>query len=80
MLIAIIWLVLALVIGFAAGQRGRSGIGWFFLAVILSPLIAGLLVAVLPDLQVHGMLADLHDRGAVDDRALRRNVRAGGRA
>lgn len=78
MLIVIIWLVLALVIGFAAGQRGRSGVGWFFLAVVLSPLIAGLLVAVLPDLHVRDMLADLHDSGAVNDRELRRNVRAGG--
>jgi hypothetical protein len=46
--IILIWLGLALVVGVAANTRGRSGIGWFFLAVLISPLIAGLLVLALP--------------------------------
>jgi hypothetical protein len=46
------WLVLlglAIVVGIAASVRGRNGVGWFFLAVVITPLIAGLLVLVLPD-------------------------------
>jgi len=46
------WLVLlglAIVVGIAASVRGRNGVGWFFLAVAITPLIAGLLVLVLPD-------------------------------
>ena len=33
----------------AASSRGRFGFGWFLLAVIISPLIALLLVLVLPN-------------------------------
>ena len=45
----IIWLALAIVIGVAAARRGRSGLGWLFLSLILSPLIAAILLATLPD-------------------------------
>jgi hypothetical protein len=44
-----IWLGLAIVVGIAAAHRGRSGTGWLLLAVVISPLIAGLLVLALPD-------------------------------
>ncbi|MGH6875935.1 MAG: hypothetical protein ACREHV_01010 [Rhizomicrobium sp.] len=56
MLIALIWLVLAIVVGGAASGRGRSGFGWFLLAVLISPLIAGVLIAVLPDLEGRALL------------------------
>lgn len=49
--VAIVWLLLALVVGVAASGRGRSGFGWFVLAVVLSPLIAGLLVLAMPSLK-----------------------------
>ncbi len=45
----IIWLALAIVIGVAAARRRRSGLGWLFLSLILSPLIAAILLAILPD-------------------------------
>jgi hypothetical protein len=45
------WLVFAVIVGFAAGGRGRTGIGWFLLAVLFSPLLMGLLVFVLPNLK-----------------------------
>jgi phosphotransferase system glucose/maltose/N-acetylglucosamine-specific IIC component len=47
--IFIIWLGLAIVVGVAASNRGRAGFGWFILAILVSPLIAGLLVLVLPN-------------------------------
>jgi hypothetical protein len=48
MQIALVWFLLAVVVGVAANTRGRFGFGWFLLAVVLSPLIAGLLVLALP--------------------------------
>jgi phosphotransferase system glucose/maltose/N-acetylglucosamine-specific IIC component len=55
-LILFLWLGIAVVIGVGAKGRGRSGLGWFLLAVFLSPLIAGLLLVVLPDLRLHELL------------------------
>lgn len=76
MVIALIWFVLAIVVGAAAGSRGRSGFGWFALAVLLSPLIAGLIVAILPDLKTRGLLERIAGVNTVDDDALRRAVMA----
>ena len=41
------WFVFAIVVGVAANARGRDGGGWFFLALIISPLVALLLVLVM---------------------------------
>lgn len=38
----LVWIGLSVVIGYAAAQRGRSGPGWFFISILLSPLIAGI--------------------------------------
>lgn len=70
-----VWLALAVIVGIAANTRGRSGPGWFLLAVIISPLIAGLLVLALPRFD------NPHDGGLLviererEDQK-RRNVRA----
>jgi len=42
------WIIFSIVVGVAANSRGRSGFGWFLLALVTSPLIAGLLVVALP--------------------------------
>jgi hypothetical protein len=55
----IIWLALAIVIGVAAARRGRSGLGWLFLSLILSPLIAAILLALLPDRRYEEVLSRL---------------------
>jgi hypothetical protein len=39
-----LWLALSAVVAIAASQQGRSALGWFALAVFISPLFAGLLV------------------------------------
>jgi hypothetical protein len=44
------WLVLALIVGIAANTRGRNGVAWFLLTVVISPLLGGLLVLALPRL------------------------------
>jgi hypothetical protein len=41
------WLALAVIVGIAAKTRGRDAVLWFFLAAIISPLIAGLLLLAL---------------------------------
>jgi hypothetical protein len=43
-----LWIALCSVVGVAASTRGRDGGGWFVLALVISPLIAGLLVLALP--------------------------------
>lgn len=42
MFLVVIWIGLAGAVGALAANRDRSGIGWFLLAVILSPLIAAI--------------------------------------
>jgi len=41
------WLFFALLVGLLASSRGRSFLGWMLLAIVLSPLLAGLLVLVI---------------------------------
>jgi hypothetical protein len=63
----VLWLVLAVIVGAAANTRGRNPLGWMILAVILSPMLAGLLVLVLPSLR---------DEPGADHTKRRGNVRA----
>ena len=41
----IFWVIFAVIVAIAANSRGRSAIGWFLLAIFISPLLA--LIAVL---------------------------------
>jgi hypothetical protein len=41
------WLGFSAVVSEAAGKRNRSSFGWFLLALMISPLLAGLLVLAL---------------------------------
>src|SRR5512132_3925654 len=34
------WIIFALVVASVAGNYGRSSVGWFFLALLISPLLA----------------------------------------
>jgi hypothetical protein len=45
--IFLFWIGFAVVVGVIAGNRGRSGFGWFLLACIISPLLAAILVLAL---------------------------------
>lgn len=44
----IFWLMFSALVGVFASKRGRSGFGWFLIALILSPLIAAILLALIP--------------------------------
>jgi hypothetical protein len=50
MIIVFGWLIFAIVAGIIAAGRGRSGVGYFLLSIVLSPLVGILLAITLPDL------------------------------
>lgn len=49
--IAIGWFILALIVGVVAGSRGRGSGNWFVVALLLSPLLAIIILALLPNLK-----------------------------
>ena len=42
------WIALAVIVWIVASRRGRIGFGWFLLSLLVSPVITGPLVLVLP--------------------------------
>jgi len=48
----ILWFMFAIVVGIGASSRGRNGFGWFILAAIISPLLAVILLALMPPLKI----------------------------
>ncbi|MFC1234438.1 hypothetical protein [Vibrio sp. F74] len=46
MFVVIMWLVFAVLVGVYASNKGRSGVGLFFVSLILSPII-GLIIALI---------------------------------
>ena len=48
MKILFLWIVLAVFVGIAADRRGRGSLPWFALALVVSPLLAGVVLLVLP--------------------------------
>jgi hypothetical protein len=51
--IFVIWLVLAILVGVYASSKGRSGIGFFFLAVLLSPLVGFVIALVVQPIRAN---------------------------
>lgn len=47
-MLILLWVVFAFVIAIGARARGRSGFWWLLIAVLISPLIAALLLLMLP--------------------------------
>jgi hypothetical protein len=45
------WLLCAGVVAFLAHRKGRDAVRWFFIAVLISPLIAFIILLIAPDLQ-----------------------------
>jgi hypothetical protein len=71
MLIFITWLIFTGVVAAAAEARGRSGVGWFFVASFVSPLIGILLLLVFPNLKHERLLeAAISERGKVGPAAI----------
>ena len=51
MWIFICWIIFSFCVAFLADKRGRSAGGFFLLAILISPLIAGIIVLCIEDLQ-----------------------------
>jgi len=49
--LVLFWIAFAVAVGIGAGAKGRNGFGWFLLSILISPLIAGFLVLVMPSLK-----------------------------
>lgn len=46
--IVFFWIVFAVIVGVGANTRGRDPVGWVLLAIVISPVLAGLLLLALP--------------------------------
>ena len=44
----VVWVIFAIVVAVAAKSRGRDPVGWFLLACLVSPLLAVILLALMP--------------------------------
>jgi phosphate/sulfate permease len=58
----VIGLGLSVAAGIWASRRGRSGVGWFFICMFLSPIVAFILLAVLKDLSAERFDVNHSDR------------------
>lgn len=47
MFVVILWLIFSIIIGSVASSKGRSGIGFFFVSLILSPLVGLIIVLII---------------------------------
>lgn len=56
------WVVLSILVGALAASKGRSGIGYFFLSIILSPLL-GLIIALVSGSNEKQLEVDEFERG-----------------
>lgn len=50
--IVFLWLVFAVLVGVLAASRGRSGVGFFLLSAVLSPVVGLVIVLVSSDLKL----------------------------
>lgn len=75
----VLWFLLAVAVAFLADSRGRSGIGFFLLSAVFSPVLGLIVVLVLSDLKKDARRAEEqkqeHERQLESIRAI-----AGGRA
>ena len=44
----VFWVLFCVVVAVIANSKGRSGIAWFFLSVLISPVLGLILVLCLP--------------------------------
>ena len=46
-MIIFLWVGLSITIGIWANSRGRSGLGWTLLSIVISPVLAGIFIVVI---------------------------------
>jgi len=47
-MLVVFWIVISFIIGWAATTKDRSFIGWTFISLLISPIIAGIVLAIIP--------------------------------
>ena len=47
----IFWVAFSIIIGVFANQRGRNGVLWVIISTLISPLISGIILFILPNLK-----------------------------
>ena len=52
--IVLFWVLFCIVVGVIATSKGRSGFGYFFLSMLISPVLGLILVACMPRLPKQG--------------------------
>jgi len=51
MVAVLAWILLSVAVGIFATRCSRSGLGWFALSLIITPMLAGIFLAILPPLK-----------------------------
>jgi hypothetical protein len=69
------WFFFAFLVGLLASSKGRNSIGWLVLAAIVSPLIAGLILLVLPNLRHERLMRSIAGQARAEPPPLRRKLR-----
>lgn len=71
----LLWVIFCVGVGAFASKKGRSGLGWFLLSLLISPLISAIILACLKDLNVESDVQQIKmeqqqvkDRIASDER------------
>jgi uncharacterized membrane protein len=65
------WIVLSFVVGYFAKTKNRSGAGWFFFSLVLSPVIGLLVVAIAPKVDsVNSLESQLKTAQAAKEKGL----------
>lgn len=44
----LLWVIFSIIVALAANHWGRNGVYWFFISILISPLLASVLVFLLP--------------------------------
>ena len=50
--VAVLWFLFSIAVAILASNKGRSAFGWFVLAMVTSPLLAGIFCAVVSNLKL----------------------------
>mgnify|MGYP007100063950 CR=1 FL=1 len=62
----IVWIPLCFLVAWIASQKGRSGVGWFFLSLFLSPVIGLLALIAVPSAPATASSGGAPTQGAKD--------------
>src|SRR5262249_51906651 len=68
------WIVLCIIVAVAANTRGRSPIGGFICAILISPVLGGLLLLALPKREIQPAVGPIYTEDWLAERGRRRAI------